>query len=205
MFECAYTWLIQTSARRPLPQLWSESLCQREPTAPAHHHPAVGKQEPVVECEDCVNKRTTVCLYMVLSNSCQFSGRLHGHRSTPGWFKKKNPEARKKNVKPWNVGDVWHRCHPIMWLSLKTKRSCRRHSTQHKRSWVEERKIIMQPCPGLVPSDRYYNNSITRPCANPLLSLNTSAEKILTALCSRLIHPGTTVALSKQYRLFFPP
>lgn len=119
------------------------------------------------------------------------------------WLIQGEETCQKKNVKPWNVGDVWHRCHPMMWLSLKTKTSRRRHSTQHKRSWVEEKKKkIMQPFPGPVPSDRYYNNSITRPCTNPLPSLNTSAETILTALCSRLIHPWT-VALSKTIQSFF--
>lgn len=102
LFECAYTWLIQTSARRPLPQLWSESLCQREPTAPAHHHhPAVGKQEPVVECEDCINKRTTVCLYMVLSHSCQFYMGTGAHLVDSR--RKKN---QRRNLETWETSGI---------------------------------------------------------------------------------------------------
>lgn len=181
--------LFRTSARKPLPQLRGESACQKEPTAPAHHHPAVGKQEPVVECQDCVNKRTTVGLYPVWSKSCGVSLRLQGHSSTPAGFKMQN-QREKSMWKPWNVRGVW-----LLVLSSRQKKTYSRcRSSRNKRLWVEKKKI-MQAFPGLVPSDRYY--STTHPWTNPGLSLNTWAEKIVTALSSRLIHPWTGAFLKQ--------
>lgn len=39
-------------------------------------------------------------------------------------------------------------------------------------------KIIMQPFPSPLPSDRYYRSCITHPFTNLLLGLHSSAKKI---------------------------
>lgn len=120
-----------------------------------------------------------------------------GARQHTCWIRDEE-SARKKNAKGLNGG----RCLATDAIALcgsPLRQKCTAVVVPHDtkgRGW-RKKKIIMQAFPGLVPSDRYYNN-ITHPCTNTPLSVNASAEKILTALSSRLIHPSTTGALSKQ-------
>lgn len=138
-----------------------------------------------------------MCLYTVWSNSRQFSVGLQGHSTTPAGFERKNRQEKERENTEWReMSDYW--CRAIMWLSLKTKMYCRCHFHTTQKVVGGGEIIIMQAFPGLVTSDRYYNNSITHPCTNTPLSLNTSAEKIVTALSCRLIQPGTTGAPSEQ-------
>lgn len=115
--------MFQTLARKSLPQLRGESACQREPTTPAHHHPAVGKQEPVVEFQDCTNKRTTVCLYTFWSNTFWFFGEATGAQQQTCWIKTKE-SAITWMWKPLNVRRVWM-------LMLPFRQNCRRGSSRH--------------------------------------------------------------------------